>query len=351
MSGRVERLLHWCSDNKIYINPIIQIYDSDSDGISVKSVSKEEIPPDVLLVKIPKSCVLSVRNCSLAKEIKALDLEPHGNDASMGLALALSVEFFVQKNKSQWWPYLQSMPAYVDLPTLFWNQSEPAFQYLRQARLCRNEKETKLSNSVDDFYHEKLRPFFVMNCSSVPAPTSIQFREMYSLVSSRAFIVDAYHGLCMVPIADAFNHSHPNHVQLESDYIVCPECGRLSDCPHDTVSSQENSETEDDDLEMTTGLTVDPFEEVFNTYGTGLKNADLLLLYGFVLEANDNDVVTIDPEEVWESFTNSNPLQKRFGSMDEVSHASRNLVMYICAHIEGAQKGSPLLSWWLWLFV
>lgn len=29
------------------------------------------------------------------------------------------------------------------------------------------------------------------------------FQHAYSLVSSRAFLVDAYHGLAMVPIADA----------------------------------------------------------------------------------------------------------------------------------------------------
>jgi hypothetical protein len=34
-------------------------------------------------------------------------------------------------------------------------------------------------------------------------PTVEGFLHAYSLVSSRAFLVDAYHGLSMVPIADA----------------------------------------------------------------------------------------------------------------------------------------------------
>ena len=34
-------------------------------------------------------------------------------------------------------------------------------------------------------------------------PTMEGFLRAYSLVSSRAFLVDAYHGLSMVPIADA----------------------------------------------------------------------------------------------------------------------------------------------------
>lgn len=31
-----------------------------------------------------------------------------------------------------------------------------------------------------------------------------EFYRAFSLVSSRAFLVDAYHGLSMVPIADAY---------------------------------------------------------------------------------------------------------------------------------------------------
>lgn len=66
-------------------------------------------------------------------------------------------------------------------------------------------------------------------------PTVEGFLHAYSLVSSRAFLVDAYHGLSMVPIADAlvffrvsvpdnfskwcafcrFNHVNENHVHLE----------------------------------------------------------------------------------------------------------------------------------------
>jgi hypothetical protein len=44
-----------------------------------------------------------------------------------------------------------------------------------------------------------------------PAPTLGSFGRAYALVSSRAFVVDQYHGLAMVPIADACvrTHSHP----------------------------------------------------------------------------------------------------------------------------------------------
>lgn len=37
----------------------------------------------------------------------------------------------------------------------------------------------------------------------------------YSLVSSRAFQVDVYHGAAIVPLADAFNHQEINNVCFE----------------------------------------------------------------------------------------------------------------------------------------
>jgi hypothetical protein len=37
----------------------------------------------------------------------------------------------------------------------------------------------------------------------VPYPTMESYFQAYALVSSRAFLVDAYHGLAMVPVADA----------------------------------------------------------------------------------------------------------------------------------------------------
>ncbi|KAF9221406.1 hypothetical protein BS17DRAFT_265146 [Gyrodon lividus] len=60
------------------------------------------------------------------------------------------------------------------------------------------------------------------------------FCHAYSLVSTRAFWVDAYHGLAMVPIADVFNHSNDNHLHMESDYDLlhshrmCIRCHKMA---------------------------------------------------------------------------------------------------------------------------
>ena len=128
--------------------------------------------------------------------------------------------------------------------------------------------------------------------------------RVYSLVSSRAFHVDAYHGLAMVPIADAFNHTEENHVHLETDWQVCSECGSLDKCEHD---AQEN--TSDDlgdrklehsyDMVLNASLPTDEGAEVYNTYDSrGIDNVHLLCRYGFILEGNSRDVVLFATEEV-----------------------------------------------------
>lgn len=69
-------------------------------------------------------------------------------------------------------------------------------------------------------------------------------------------------------------------------------CGSVNECAHDREQSLVCDEygSEDDDsiggentCEMVTNMVVAPGNEVFNTYGEGLGNAELLLRYGFTL--------------------------------------------------------------------
>lgn len=62
-----------------------------------------------------------------------------------------------------------------------------------------------LQNEINYFYHEfaeqtlKRHAAFFTDDKN---PSLQDFYRAFSLVSSRAFLVDAYHGLAMVPIAD-----------------------------------------------------------------------------------------------------------------------------------------------------
>lgn len=93
----------------------------------------------------------------------------------------------------------------------------------------------------------------------------------------------------------------------QSDFYVCPECGSLRECPHDDEYNSHflNSSTDvNHDLcyEMVSNAEILPGEEVFNTYGERLSNAELLMQYGFILDPNDNDVVHLSEIEIIRLF-------------------------------------------------
>jgi hypothetical protein len=129
----------------------------------------------------------------------------------------------------------------------------------------------------------------------------------HSIISSRTFIVDMYHGMCLAPIADMYNHSGDASVHFEADDEVCDECGSLGACPHNDdplpsiaygrpsaflpAISGPNSQDWVPPIELQGVDTVDMVaqqdlnaeEEAYNTYGN-FSNANLLTIYGFCLE-------------------------------------------------------------------
>ncbi|KAH7926391.1 hypothetical protein BV22DRAFT_355569 [Leucogyrophana mollusca] len=104
---------------------------------------------------------------------------------------------------------------------------------------------------------------------------------------------------------------------MESEYDVCVECGSLVECEHDHEPGEhpprpptlggthpaeivtnppaittKDSDADADTLEMRMVRPIPPHTEVFNTYGA-LTNAALLARYGFLLDANEWDVVSM----------------------------------------------------------
>ncbi|KAG5638441.1 hypothetical protein H0H81_012658 [Sphagnurus paluster] len=177
--------------------------------------------------------------------------------------------------------------------------------------------------AIDEYYFSIAEPLLLgyldeNELISTRKPTLDGFHHAYTLVSSRAFLVDAYHGLAMVPIADAFNHSQENHVHIETEFSVCFQCGSLYECEHDFDLPQDESHLlrrrrkfvdygEDNNFdayyEMVANTPIPPNSEVYNTYGETLTNAQLLTQYGFVLDVNDNDSINWNIKQVYMSCT------------------------------------------------
>ncbi|KAH9975875.1 hypothetical protein BGW80DRAFT_67865 [Lactifluus volemus] len=337
-AAAVGSLLDWCLNNGIRIDPNIRILHDEKLGICVRSANRP-ISPKQSLVVIPKSAVLSTRSCALANHIPHA---PYGQDATLALALALYSEQLLQ-TRSRWTGYLLSLPnpQNWDGIALFWgvvvdlhdlrehsdasgsnrvgsssldlldNDAALAKRWLygteAQAHLfLPGSSGTPLLDEFTSFYYSIAAPLLERAGLS---PSKTGFLHACALVSSRAFMVDAYHGLAMVPIADAFNHAQDNTIHLESDYDVCTSCGSLSECPHDAdaregikaLALRGDTADPENTCEMVANAAIAPGEEIFNTYGARLSNAELLVRYGFMLDANDNDILTWTIEEIWDA--------------------------------------------------
>ncbi|KAJ8094035.1 hypothetical protein PM082_009925 [Marasmius tenuissimus] len=270
------------------------------------------------VVRIPKKSVLSVKSSGLTKYFgDGYEFVPYGLEAQLELALAVYLEDS-KGSTSPWHLYLKSLPEKaVDLP-MFWAteviEEEGRNEDVKMALgwMLGSEVYRHLIplNTVKDFFYDTVAP--TMNGAATMKPSLHAYYRAFSLVSSRAFIVDAYHGLAMVPVADAFNHIRDNHVHLETEFDVCPDCGSLRQCIHDRdlTELEPPSSPESDEEELYYAMTTTtyiplggdthprPKTEIFNTYGANLSNAQLLNQYGFILDANEADFVEFDDDDV-----------------------------------------------------
>jgi hypothetical protein len=129
-----------------------------------------------------------------------------------------------------------------------------------------------------------------------PHPSPVEaYLYAYSLISTRAFLIDIYHTLALVPFADILNHSSTAHTSLASDDFVCHLCGKLGQCVHDSIvegiperlahvdpHSRQTMGEEIDTVEMRSERMVQRGEEVMNSYGKGIGDGRLLVEWGFL---------------------------------------------------------------------
>ncbi|KAJ3880005.1 hypothetical protein F5051DRAFT_483120 [Lentinula edodes] len=327
MEHRITTLLNWCTTINIEIDERLQIV-PDAAGLTVYS-SATPIEPLQTLVKIPRTAVLSAKSCSASQFIES---SPYGLEAQLALSLALLVEI-ERGTSSRWYGYLQSLPDTVVSLPVFWGlefeegtledieDGKDALKWLKGTeveKLLVGSDGTPLIDSLRKYFHEIVTPTMA-RLSSESLPSFHHFCRAYSLASSRAFLVDAYHGLSMVPIADAFNHTDEYHVHLETEYEVCPECGSLQQCLHDRdieptlghPTSGFQQIEKDNTYDMVSNAAITPHSEVFNTYGETLSNAQLLTRYGFILDVNENDNVSWELESLIHFLEESKPSKSR----------------------------------------
>ncbi|XP_047976884.1 ribosomal lysine N-methyltransferase 4-like [Salvia hispanica] len=294
----------------------------DSPPISVEALS--DLKEGDVVAKIPKQSCLTVATSAASELIEEAEL-----GGNLGLCFALMYEKILDAD-SKWFEYLQILPNFEPIP-LLWSISE-IDSLLAGTELHKTVKEDKAL--VFEDWKECIKPVLELDSFELK-PESFTVDEYFaakSLVASRSFQVDEYHGYGMVPLADLFNHktaAEDVHITTESDNDTGSEkegTDHESDGDDSTSSEKEGNDHESDvddepvthdshseggdgsgsDLELSSGSgNESPFleiimikdvkagAEVFNTYGH-LGNAALLHRYGFTEADNPFDILNID---------------------------------------------------------
>ncbi|WWC61066.1 uncharacterized protein I303_103644 [Kwoniella dejecticola CBS 10117] len=301
-------LQEWLDRQGIIRDAHLEIAEMD-DGQSWRLVTRRDMYLGELVCAIPKTSILSHRTSAL---------RPLPSDNSSGpsnlnghtilhLSLCLLHEFRLGE-ESPFYGYLQSLPRETIPLPVFWNVPEIGGEDGKSARrwLEGTEAERELRiRDRDGLSLIDIQAFYQTYSSHLPptsthpAPSSIlSFYYCFSLVSTRAFMIDIYHLIALCPFADILNHSsiHAN-TSLSSDDFVCHSCGSLKTCKHDITDSQgiayrlhhlarrdiNRIEEDIDTIELRVeSPIVQSGKEVWNSYGDAIGDGKLLVEWGFI---------------------------------------------------------------------
>ncbi|KAL6450895.1 LOW QUALITY PROTEIN: RKM3 Ribosomal lysine N-methyltransferase 3 [Candida maltosa Xu316] len=270
-----KSLERWLENNSFWINDLI-IKESKFGGIGVfsKGPMGTDEEDDPLVLRIPKSNLLAPKNSSIYSLL--VDYESQNEDIILSegmFALVITVIYeLTYGSSSPWFDYLESIDFInSEIPICLWDNEDK-----------NNLKNTEVDllglldpQQLIDFYTEAVR-FAHENNDTVDIPdvlnipttdissdiiTSkyhaqlVQFGKIIQSVSSRAFSVDNYYQLAMVPAADLFNHLSPKLVDGEvvnrenihfvCDGTVCDECGE-QECDHQDSDEEDDEEQEEE---------------------------------------------------------------------------------------------------------
>ncbi|KAM0831075.1 hypothetical protein ACQ4PT_065789 [Festuca glaucescens] len=295
---------------------------SEAGGVYVRAVAA--LRKGDVVATIPRRACLTPRTSGAAAAIEA---------AQLGGTLALAVAVMYERARgadSPWKDYLRLIPDREPVP-LVWPDDE-ADRLLAGTELDKTVKQDREFLCED--WKECIEPLISSGELGVE-PDDLSLEKYFaakSLLSSRSFHIDRYHGSGMVPLADLFNHkTDGEHVHFtkseesDSDEEDDDDQSKAdsdqeeddndqsnavsdqeeydddqSNASADEQSTVENATTKpsgeghnDEDLEMIIVKDADPGEEVYNTYGT-MGNAALLHRYGFTERDNPYDIVNID---------------------------------------------------------
>ena len=310
-ASKISDLEKWLHLNSFWNADILEIKKSEKfNGLGVFQRGDAE-DDDRLLLRIPKSNILSVKNSCITNlledyieeqiqhELVKNDRENEDNDedkdeedeeeeevedrVDLSIELHSLVLCFIYEHsvgpKSPWFEYINSIDLENgDLPLCLWDEED---KKLLQNTECDLLHMLDISELVE-LYAECIR-FARSNSLYISIPSVLnwegddfqnelvksksqleKFGRFLQAVLSRSFPIDGYHGLSLVPGADMFNHSDLADVKFVRDEDVCDQCGER-DCEHDQDDLQVEEEFEDmDEDDEVDDFDDDEIEEILN---------------------------------------------------------------------------------------
>lgn len=260
----VQELLDWFEDptNRCYFNnDLLAVRPSAiSSGVGVfakKTQSPVPAESDVdesnLLLRVHKSMVLSPQTSTISNL-----LYEHGLSGMYGLVLSFIYEKQLG-DKSPWSVYLNTI-NYTDSKG---NLILPLCLHSEKEKSILRGTEVELMGGLES---DDLLAHFEVSCqfakdvnkdTGLPIPHALreenfnEFAAVTMAVASRAFEVDNYIELALVPGADLFNHdAHgEENVHFVTLGEVCPYCGKEDGCWHGDYGPPDSEEEGDDDEE------------------------------------------------------------------------------------------------------
>ncbi|OBA23302.1 hypothetical protein METBIDRAFT_35160 [Metschnikowia bicuspidata var. bicuspidata NRRL YB-4993] len=266
-SARMQGLQTWLAENASWNFSLLEIKPSQRGGMGVFFRLDTDTEPGKrgILLRIPKSHVLSPKNSF----IYSLLVDHTSSNVAIGLSTgmhALVLAYIYEMDlgeESPWHLYLLSFSAENSpIPLCLWEDTEKQAFFNTECDLLDMLDSSELialyiecstfAQNNKDVVH--IPAVFE---SPTPNPENLKlFGRCVQTVVSRAFYVDKFHGLSLVPGADLFNHISPidlgkiveerENVHFTCDDNVCETCGE-TECAHmDFESDDEDVEDMDD---------------------------------------------------------------------------------------------------------
>uniref|UniRef100_A0ACD5VXI9 Uncharacterized protein n=1 Tax=Avena sativa TaxID=4498 RepID=A0ACD5VXI9_AVESA len=305
---RVLAFQRWMRKHGVVCSDALCLDASEAGGVYVRAVAA--LREGDVVATIPRRACLTPRTSGAAAAIEA---------AQLGGTLALAVAVMYERARgatSPWKYYLRLIPDREPVP-LVWPRDE-ADRLLAGTELDKTVKQDREFLCED--WNECIEPLISSGELGVE-PDDLSLEKYFaakSLLSSRSFRIDRYHGSGMVPLADLFNHkTDGEHVHFtkseesDSDEEDDDDQSNADSDQEEDDDDQSNASADeqptvksstskpsgeghnDEDLEMIIVRDANTGEEVYNTYGT-MGNAALLHRYGFTEPDNPYDIVNID---------------------------------------------------------